>query len=189
MNEMKLVTKNMSEIKPSPYNPRNMSLSAMEGLEKSIDTFGYIDPIIWNKKTGNIVGGHQRYEIFKKQGKDKIKVIEVELDEKEEKALNVTLNNQSIQGEWDNGKLQSILEEIKDLNFFDDICLDVLNLEIKGLEDASENEIKIEKNVLKKEKYLPEEWAVLVYLKSEMEQKEYFEEMQKRGLQCKNMIF
>lgn len=133
MSEMKLVTKNISEIKPSPYNPRTMSASAMEGLEKSMETFGYVDPIVWNKKTGNIVGGHQRYEILRKQGKDKIKVIEVELSEKEERALNITLNNQSIQGEWDNDRLQSILKELKNEKFFGEVGLE--SLEIPAFND------------------------------------------------------
>ncbi|MFP3589850.1 ParB N-terminal domain-containing protein, partial [Paraburkholderia sp. SIMBA_055] len=72
---------------------------AYEELKASIEHFGYIDPLIWNEKTGNLVGGHQRFKILLESNPTEIKVSVVSLNEKEEKALNIALNK--IEGDWD----------------------------------------------------------------------------------------
>ena len=121
----------MSEIKPSGYNPRKISETALAGLSKSIEKHGLVVPPVWNKRTGRIVGGHQRYKILEKQGKKEIKVVVVDISEKDEKVLNIVLNNEKIQGEWDVPKLQLVLDEIK-LHLaegeFDELRLDELSL-------------------------------------------------------------
>ena len=61
--------------------------------------FGYVEPIIWNKRTGNIVGGHQRYKILKDLNYEEAECVVVDLDDAHEKALNVALNK--ISGEFD----------------------------------------------------------------------------------------
>ncbi|HEM2239590.1 TPA: ParB N-terminal domain-containing protein, partial [Listeria monocytogenes] len=56
----------VSKINPAAYNPRIDLMPGdleYEKLKKSIEEFGYIDPLIWNERTGNLVGGHQRYKI------------------------------------------------------------------------------------------------------------------------------
>lgn len=50
-----IVTMWLSELTPADYNPRKITSIAKRGLRKSIQTFGYVDPIIWNKRTGNIM--------------------------------------------------------------------------------------------------------------------------------------
>lgn len=115
----------VDKIIPAPYNPRMISDAALAGLAKSLERFGYVEPIVWNKQTGHIVGGHQRFEILKKTEK-KIDCIVVDLDEVEERALNVTLNNQAIQGEWNLPALETILTGIKDFPEFGDLKLDEL---------------------------------------------------------------
>ncbi|HEM1671279.1 TPA: ParB N-terminal domain-containing protein, partial [Listeria monocytogenes] len=53
----------VSKINPAAYNPRIDLMPGdleYEKLKKSIEEFGYIDPLIWNERTGNLVGGHQR---------------------------------------------------------------------------------------------------------------------------------
>ncbi|EJB2322969.1 TPA: ParB N-terminal domain-containing protein, partial [Listeria monocytogenes] len=57
----------VSKINPAAYNPRIDLMPGdleYEKLKKSIEEFGYIDPLIWNERTGNLVGGHQRYKIL-----------------------------------------------------------------------------------------------------------------------------
>lgn len=100
------------ELKPAGYNPRKISDEEKAKLQKSIEKFGYVEPIVWNQKTGNIVGGHQRYNILKEDMKadDMIDVSVVDLNEQEEKALNLALNK--ISGQWDNDKLAQLLREL-----------------------------------------------------------------------------
>lgn len=58
---MEIKTVNIKSISPAVYNPRiELASSDREyiKLKRSIENFGYIDPLIWNKQTGNLVGGH-----------------------------------------------------------------------------------------------------------------------------------
>jgi len=56
-----------------------------------------VEPIVWNKRTGNIVGGHQRLKVLLDMGMREVDCVVVDLDEAKEKALNLALNK--IQGE------------------------------------------------------------------------------------------
>jgi len=109
---MEIISKKISELKPAGYNPRQMSPRAYAGLKASIERFGLVEPIVWNKRTGNVVGGHQRLKVLAEQGVAETIVVVVDLPETEEKALNVTLNNPNIAGEF-TADLQVILEDLR----------------------------------------------------------------------------
>ncbi|MFA5146804.1 MAG: DNA methyltransferase [Candidatus Omnitrophota bacterium] len=103
----------VSEINPATYNPRvdlKPSDPEYQKLKKSIDTFGYIDPIVWNEKTGNLVGGHQRLKILIAYGLKEIEASIVSLGLEKEKLLNLALNKAS--GLWDEDKLAALLDEL-----------------------------------------------------------------------------
>lgn len=103
----------LTDLKPAPYNPRTLSKEAAAGLTESLSRFGLVDPLIVNKRTGyTIVGGHQRYAIMQQQGIDEAQVVLVDLSEVEERALNVTLNNPHIAGDWSDD-LASLLDQIR----------------------------------------------------------------------------
>ena len=113
MNEKKypcLITKKISELSPAKYNPRTISSDSLGRLTKSLSELGNLQPITWNAKTGNIVGGHQRLKCYSALGKDEVEVWAVWLDDAQEKAANIALNKLS--GEFDMPKLKDILEEI-----------------------------------------------------------------------------
>lgn len=117
----------LSALKAAPYNPREISKKAAAGLRASIKRFGLVQPIVWNKRSGSVVGGHQRVDAMKALGQTEARVVVVDLPDLEEKALNVTLNNPEIEGEFTKG-LGVLLEEIKlglpDVSL--DLRLDVL---------------------------------------------------------------
>jgi ParB-like chromosome segregation protein Spo0J len=103
---------------PAKYNPRRPlkpGNPAYEKLRKSIEEFGYVEPIIWNERTGNIVGGHQRFSILVADGMTEIECSVVNMDPIKEKELNLALNR--ISGQWDNDSLSDLLQEIQ--NFGD----------------------------------------------------------------------
>ena len=93
------------------YNPRKISDQALDSLVQSIERFGFVDPVIVNDRTGILVGGHQRIKAAKKLGLKDVPVVAVNLDEAEEKALNVALNK--ISGEWDLDLLRGVLEDVQ----------------------------------------------------------------------------
>ncbi|MFA5129219.1 MAG: site-specific DNA-methyltransferase [Patescibacteria group bacterium] len=139
-----IIKKNISELIPDPENPRFITEDSLEGLKTSIQTFGYVEPIVWNKCTGHVVGGHQRLKALQSLGEKEVDVLTVDLSEKDERKLNITLNNRAIQGEWDIPKLETILTELEDCPDFQELRLDSLK------EICSESEVKIteEKNDL-----------------------------------------
>lgn len=106
----KLQKMKLSELNPAPYNPRKISSDALGRLTKSLHELGNLQPITWNAKTGNIVGGHQRLKCYQALGKDEVEVWAVWLDEAQEKAANIALNKLS--GEFDLPSLKDILEEL-----------------------------------------------------------------------------
>lgn len=103
----------IKKINPAPYNPRkNLKPDDPEyqKLLKSIEEFGYVDPLIWNEQTGNLISGHQRLKILLAQGIKQVQVSVVNLSLKKEKALNIALNK--ISGQWDKDRLSSLLDEL-----------------------------------------------------------------------------
>lgn len=104
----------VSLLKEAAYNPRVYLTKGdrdWQKIERSIDQFGYVEPIVWNERTGNVVGGHQRLKVLKEMGYETIPVSVVNLSEKDEKQLNLALNK--IKGEWDYEKLSDLLMEFQ----------------------------------------------------------------------------
>lgn len=135
--------KYIDELIPADYNPRKdlkPGDAEYEKLKKSLQTFGYVEPVIWNKTTGNIVGGHQRLKVLKEFGLTEIECVVIEIDEAKEKALNVALNK--ISGEWDKDKLMLLIDDLRvsdldvtftgfDVSEIDDLFRDSVEGDIK----------------------------------------------------------
>ena len=103
----------MTKINPAPYNPRKdlkPDDPEYQRLVRSLDEFGCVEPLVWNQRTGNLVGGHQRFKVLVAQGNQKIDVSVVDRPLDQEKALNLALNK--VAGEWDDDKLASLLAEL-----------------------------------------------------------------------------
>lgn len=104
----------LSELTPAEYNPRvelKPGDQEWEALDESIDNFGYVEPIVWNERTGNIVGGHQRRNVLLARGVEEEDISVVNLSSEDEKILNVLLNKSK--GIWDVAKLVALIDEIK----------------------------------------------------------------------------
>lgn len=102
----------LSKLKDAPYNPRTISDEAMVRLERSVEAHGMVIPIVWNERTGNVVGGHQRKKVLEKIGAKEADVVVVKLTDEQERQMNVALNNQFIAGDWDYEKLHAMLSEM-----------------------------------------------------------------------------
>lgn len=89
----------LSELKPAPYNPRTSTKKQEEKLKDSLVKFGVVEPIIFNKRTGFIVGGHFRVRELLKLNYTETECVIVDLSEEDEKELNIRLNANT--GEWD----------------------------------------------------------------------------------------
>ncbi len=110
----------ITQICPAKYNPRQDLKPGdpeYDKLKKSIKKFGYVVYLVWNKRTGNLISGHQRLKILIELGFTEVEVIVVDLSLADEKALNLALNK--ISGEWEQDKLAQMLEELKTIPDFD----------------------------------------------------------------------
>jgi DNA modification methylase len=96
---MLIEKKKIKDLKPAPYNPRKSTEKQEARLKESLVKFGVVEPIIFNKQTGYIVGGHFRVRELKKLGYTEIDCVIVDLNEADEKELNIRLNANT--GEWD----------------------------------------------------------------------------------------
>ncbi|WP_204120272.1 ParB N-terminal domain-containing protein [Levilactobacillus wangkuiensis] len=100
-----------SKIKLADYNPRLIDESNLKKLVSNIRTNGLVEPVVWNKRTGVLVGGHQRLlaadKIYRSKDYD-VPVAIVDVGEQKEKTLNVVLNNPSMQGDWDLDRLTAL---------------------------------------------------------------------------------
>jgi len=109
----------VEKIKPSIYNPRKDLQPGdpeYEALKRSILEFGLVEPLVWNKRTGNLVGGHQRFKVLSAVLKPKtLDVIEVDLSDEREQALNVALNK--ITGAWDMDLLRAMFINLDSSDF------------------------------------------------------------------------
>ena len=118
---------------PAPYNPRRpLTAKARKKLKASLAEFGLVEPLVWNGRTGHVVGGHARLDLLRELGHAAVPVSVVDLDDARERALNVVLNNLEAQGRYDPAKLLELLTGLGDgreLTGFDDATLRSLQLE------------------------------------------------------------
>lgn len=113
MRPLKIETMKLSDLKPAEYNPRKNLVPEdyeYQALKRSIEEHGYLQPIIFNKRTGNVVGGNQRLRVMLDMGVTEAECMVVDMDIAEEKAANIALNK--ISGKWDMEKLSDILNDI-----------------------------------------------------------------------------
>ena len=102
----------LADLKAAEYNPRKALTpddAEYQKIRRSIEEFGYVDPIIINKD-GTIIGGHQRASVLKSLGYTEADCIVVDLGKQDEKALNIALNK--IGGQWDMSLLRDALQDL-----------------------------------------------------------------------------
>ena len=135
----------IDKLKPAKYNPRKdlqPGDPAYEKIKRSLHDFGYVDPIVWNEVTGNIVGGHQRYKVLKAEGATEVDCVVVHIEKPEdEKALNIALNKAT--GDWEPVALADLLKDLQESGYdlgatgFDAAEVDDRNLLLKHLKGHS----------------------------------------------------
>jgi DNA modification methylase len=129
----------ISSINPAAYNPRKDLQPGdpeYEKLKRSIQEFDIVEPLIWNERTGNLVGGHQRLKVLQDLGYTEVEVSVVDMDSAKEKALNIALNK--ISGEWDFPLLKDLLLELDG-----EIDLDITGFDVSEIDALFQTEKEI----------------------------------------------
>ena len=147
---MNIQVVSIEKLNPSDYNPRK-DLKPTDAeyikIKNSIENFGFVSPLVINKDM-TVIGGHQRLKVLKELGYSELECIVVDLDKTKEKALNIALNK--IQGDWDQEKLEVLLQELLQEDF--DISLTGFESEeidkiLNEYLDAEEDEFDIDEAI------------------------------------------
>jgi ParB-like chromosome segregation protein Spo0J len=88
-----------------------MPADEMVALRGSLRTWGVVEPVVANRRSGRVVGGHQRILAAEAEGLESLPVTFVDLDDVNEKLLNIALNK--IGGTWDEERLAALLAELE----------------------------------------------------------------------------
>jgi ParB-like chromosome segregation protein Spo0J len=132
---MNTETKQLRSLLPADYNPREDLKPGdpeYDALRRGIEENGLVVPLVWNKRTKHLVGGHQRLAVLRDLGWTTVTVVTVTLTDAEERQLNIALNK--IDGRWDDQALGPLIDALVDnadidleqLGFTDDEYDDLL---------------------------------------------------------------
>jgi len=139
----------LADINPAPYNPRvelKEGDTEYEALRNSLTRFNQVVPLVVNKRTGTLISGHQRLNVMKAMGIESAEVVTVDLNEDDEKLLNMSLNK--LEGDWDYEKLIALFkdidkDDIKFTGFSEDEVTRMLDAQIAPMDferDADEED-------------------------------------------------
>lgn len=136
---MDIIKKKIKDLKPADYNPRKINDADFEQLKKSLEKFEAVEPAIINSFEGReniIVGGHQRIKAAKSLGWKEFPCVMVNLDLEQEKELNVRLNKNTGEFDFDVLKEEFQKDELLEFGFSDDELFMFDEVEItEGLTD------------------------------------------------------
>lgn len=168
---MKIVERKIADLIPSEYNPRTLTEKQHEDLEASLKRFGFIDPAIINKhpeRKDIIIGGHQRLKVAQGIGMDKVPTVELKLTRDQERELNVRLNKNT--GEFDFEILANEFEvnELKDWGFTEQ--------ELKIFEDEIPQDNR---------EAMADSWFLNIEFTNEQECEEWYNKLMGENLQVK----
>ena len=145
---MKIVEKNIGDIFPYENNPRRNE-SAIEPVMKSIEQFGFKQPIVIDKDNVIIVG-HTRWEAAQALGIKKVPcLVADDLSEEQVKAYRLADNKTAEFSSWDFAPLEEELEGISDIDMseFGFDLTDINELELFG--EAPEKEKEDQEHTIK----------------------------------------
>ena len=117
------------ELKFASYNPKGFNSKQFSRLDMSIEKFGFLMPVLVNKRTGNVVDGNQRLKKVLQKGnlEELVPTVFIDVDLDTEKKMNVALNKTStpedqekmleLLREFDGDDLmQKLMEDYKDID-------------------------------------------------------------------------
>lgn len=160
--------KQIADLIPAPYNPRQSTAKQEKHLKESLEKFGMVEPIIFNKQTGYIVGGHFRVRELKKLGIKEIECVIVDLNEADEKELNIRLNANT--GSWDWDTLA---------NDWEVVDLEAWGLDIPQFDEGNDEDLE---DLSEKIKSM---FKIEVICKDEQEQEKTYNKLIEQNYECR----
>jgi hypothetical protein len=139
----------VDELAPAKDNPREWNGTRMGRLKASLRRFGMVEPLVWNERTQQLVGGHMRLSALKAMGVKEVPVVRVNITAQEEMALRLTLNNRAAQGRWhDRVKAQVAETQLQLPDFWKELAIGEILDQLGGDAEpkgGDEEEVKFKK--------------------------------------------
>jgi hypothetical protein len=101
------------------FNPRNWRihpLSQQDALKGVLEEVGWVQQVIVNKRTGNLIDGHLRCQLAAREGAQTIPVVYVDVSEDEEALVLATLDPIGAMAATDKQKLDELFHDINSDN-------------------------------------------------------------------------
>lgn len=174
---VKMASKNLkveyvdiNSIQPYKNNARKHDTKDITAIKKSIEEFGFNDPIgVWHDE---IVEGHGRLLAAKELGFDKVPIIRLDaLTEEQRKAYTLAHNKTAELSAWDFNVLDSELAEISDID------MSQFGFDLAEMESPPERK-DLSGNIA-------EQWQVIIDCPDEETQQELFDRLMGEGLNCR----
>ena len=135
-----IINKDINSLISAEYNPRQLKKEQYQNIKESLQRFGFVDPVIINKNKDRkniIIGGHQRVKVAKDLKYTEVPCLELDLSLDKEKELNIRLNKNV--GEWDYDILANLFDfnDLMDWGFTEDDLAGFSpeEVEVEGLTD------------------------------------------------------
>ena len=116
--KLQIVYVPVNELRPYKGNPRKVSEKGLQKLQRSVEEFGFVNPVLVQKGTNMIIAGHQRLKAAQAAGLSEVPVVWLDMDDVTAKAYNIADNRLQDESEWDFTPLADMLTEL-DTGAFD----------------------------------------------------------------------
>lgn len=184
-----------SDLKPSPKNPRVVTDAKLAQLKKTMDAYGDLSGVVFNRRSGNLVGGTQRSKQFPEDAEvtitkrfekptkrgtvamgyvlvngERFTYREVDWDKHRETAARIAANKNA--GDWD---AEELSKQIRELSSFD---VD-FNLELTGFDEGELRQFQPIEEFVAEEHWTevfeppPGEFKFIVTIKNEKRKNEF----------------
>lgn len=129
-------TRDIAELRADAANPREMDDLAREGLGAAVAEYGDLGVIVWNKRTSELVAGHQRMDRLRAAGATEWKQIDnttayiehpvtherfairvVDWPPEKQRKANLVANNPALQGKFTDAAAAQLVALQNDLDF------------------------------------------------------------------------
>ena len=109
--ELKIEQIPIDDLRPDPSNPRRIGDAELESLTRSIQEFGFVQPVLVRREDGVVTAGHQRLLAARRLGYKTVPAVYVDLSPEKARLLNVALNK--ISGDWDQELLARLFADLE----------------------------------------------------------------------------
>ena len=139
---MKFMTMRVEELMPDPKNPRKHDSENLDAIRSSLAQHGQVEPLVVQLSTGMVIAGNGRLQAMKSLDWDTCRVVGLEVDDEEARALSIRLNRTAELAGWDEDALSDHLTELAAFSRYDVVDFGFDDEELGALIEGFASEIK-----------------------------------------------